>query len=131
MNEILLADDHALFREGMRYVLRKLDEQVDILDADNFQDALNAARDNPDLDLVLLDLNMPGSEGTSSVKLFRTSYQNIPVVVLSGTDHLDDIDMAMHYGTMGFISKMMPGQDMVSALRLVLAGGIYRERMAA
>ena len=120
-----MADDNALFRDGMSYVLRKLDGQVDILEVNNFPDAFNAAGDNPDLDLVLLDLNMPGSEGTPSVKLFRTSYPNIPVVVLSGTDQLDDIDMVMHYGAMGFISKMTPGQDMVSALRLVLAGGIY------
>ena len=123
--KILLADDQALFRDGMRYVLRRLDEQVDILDANNFPDALNAARDNPDIDLVLLDLNMPGSEGTSSVKIFHTNYPNIPVVVLSGTDQPDNFERVMNNGARGFISKMMPGQEMVSALRLVLNGGLY------
>jgi DNA-binding NarL/FixJ family response regulator len=123
--KILLVDDHALFRDGMRYVLRKLDEQVDILDAGNFPDALDAARDNPDLDLVLLDLHLPGSEGAPSVKLFHTSYPDVPVVVVSGTDQRDDIEKVMNSGAMGFISKMSSGQDMIHALRLVLDGGVY------
>jgi DNA-binding NarL/FixJ family response regulator len=123
--KILLVDDHALFRDGMRYVLCKLDAQVDILDAGNFPDALNAARDNPDLDLVLLDLHLPGSEGAPSVKLFHTSYPNVPVVVVSGTDQRDDIEKVMNSGAMGFISKMSSGQDMIHALRLVLDGGVY------
>jgi DNA-binding NarL/FixJ family response regulator len=123
--KILLADDHALFRDGMHYVLRKLDEQAEILDVGNFPDALNAAKDNPDIDLALLDLNMPGSEGAPSVKLFHTSYPDTPVVVISGTDQRDDIERVMNSGAMGFISKMSSGQDMVHALRLVLDGGIY------
>jgi DNA-binding NarL/FixJ family response regulator len=123
--KILLADDHALFRDGMHYVLCKLGEQVDILDAGNFPDALNLARDNPDLDLALLDLNMPGSEGAASVKLFHTRYSDVPVVVVSGTDQRDDIEKVMNSGAMGFISKMSPGQDMIHALRLVLDGGVY------
>lgn len=123
--KILLADDHALFRDGMRYVLRKLDEQAEILDVGNFPDALSAAKDNPDIDLALLDLNMPGSEGAPSVKLFHTSYPDTPVVVISGTDQRDDIERVMNSGAMGFISKMSSGQDMVHALRLVLDGGIY------
>jgi DNA-binding NarL/FixJ family response regulator len=123
--KILLVDDHALFRDGMHYVLRKLDEQVEILDAGNFPDALNAARDNPDLDLVLLDLHLPGSEGAPSVKLFHTSYPNVPVVVVSGTDQRDDIERVMNSGAMGFVSKMSSGQDMLHALRLVLDGGVY------
>ena len=123
--KILLVDDHALFRDGIRYILRKLDEQVEILDADNFPDALNTARDNPDLDLVLLDLNMSGSEGIHSVKLFSTSYPDIPVVVVSGSDQRDDIEKVMRVGAMGFISKMSSAQDMAHALRLVLDGGVY------
>jgi len=123
--KILLVDDHALFRDGMHYVLRKLDEQVDILDAGNFPDALKTARDNPDLDLALLDLNMPGSEGVASVKLFHTRYPDVPLVVVSGSDQRDDIEKVMSSGAMGFISKMSSGQDMVHALRLVLDGGVY------
>jgi len=123
--KILVVDDHALFREGMHYVLQKLDEQVEILDAGNFEDGLNAAKNNPDIDLVLLDLHLPGSVGAPSVKLFHTNYPDVPVVVVSGTDQRDDIEKVMNSGAMGFISKMSSGQDMIHALRLVLDGGIY------
>lgn len=123
--KILLADDHALFRDGMHYVLRKLDEQAVIVDAGNFPDALKAAADNPDLVLALLDLHMPGSEGVTSIKFFHESYPDVQVVVVSGTDQRSDIEKVMNSGAMGFISKMSTGQDMVHALRLVLDGGIY------
>ncbi len=123
--KILLADDHALFRDGMRYVLQKLDEQITIVEAGNFPGALDAAKNNPDLDLALLDLSMPGSEGAASVKLFHTQYPDVPVVVVSGTDQRDDIEKVMNSGAMGFISKMSSGQDMVHALRLILDGGVY------
>jgi DNA-binding NarL/FixJ family response regulator len=124
--KILLVDDHALFREGMRYVLRKLDKRVEFLDAANFPDALNAARDNPDLDLVLLDLNLPGSEGAPSIKLFHTSYPSIPVVVVSGTDQREDIEKVISNGAICFISKRSSGKDMINVLRQVLDGGVYK-----
>ena len=123
--KIMLADDHALFRDGMRHVLRELGEQVDILDADNFPDALNAAKEPPDINLALLDLNMPGSEGAASVKLFHDSYPNIPVVVVSASDYRSEIENVLNSGAMGFISKMSSGQEMINALRLVLCGGVY------
>ena len=109
----------------MHYVLRQLDENVEILDASNFPDALIAAKDNPGLDLVLLDLDMPGSEGAASVKLFSTTHPDIPVVVVSGTNQSDDIKNVMSGGAVGFISKLSTGKEMLQALRLVLDGGIY------
>jgi DNA-binding NarL/FixJ family response regulator len=121
--KILLADDHVLFRDGLHYVLHKLDEQADILDACTFTDALNIARDNPDL--ALLDLYMPDSEGVASVELFHTTYPDVPIVVVSGSEKCDDIEKVMICGAKGFISKMSSAQDMVNALRIVLDGGVY------
>lgn len=123
--KILLADDHALFRDGMRYVLRKLGEEVEILDAGNFPDGLRLAEENPDLSLALLDLHMPGSEGTGSVRQFHSRCPEVPLVVVSGTDQREDIEKVMNNGAVGFISKMSSGQEMLHALRLVLDGGIY------
>jgi DNA-binding NarL/FixJ family response regulator len=123
--KILLVDDHALFRDGMHYVLNQLDEQVEILDAGDFQSALELAGGNPDLDLALLDLNLPGSEGVASIKLFHMRFPSIPVVVVSGTDHRGDMEKAMNHGAMGFISKASSATSMVNALRAVLDGGIY------
>lgn len=123
--KILLVDDHALFRDGMHYVLRQLDEQIEILDAGNFSAALAQAEQHPDLDLVLLDLNLPGAEGIPSVKLFHTRFPALPLVVISASDHRDDIEKVLNNGAMGFISKMSNADAMVQALRLVLDGGVY------
>ncbi len=123
--QVLLADDHALFRDGMRYVLQQLGEEVEILDAGNFAEAMTLAEANPELDLALLDLNMPGSDGVASARIFCQRFPCIPLVVVSGSDQRSDIEWVMEYGAMGFISKMSSGKIMVSALRMVLEGGIY------
>lgn len=123
--KVLMADDHALFRDGMRYVLQQLADEVEILDSGNFQDALQLARDHSDIDLALLDLNMPGSDGVPSVLLFHRSFPHIPLVVVSGSDQRDDIESVMESGAMGFISKMSSSKIMLSALRMVLDGGVY------
>lgn len=123
--KILLVDDHALFRDGMHHVLRQLDKQAEILDANNLHDALVAVECNNDLDLVLLDLNMPDSDGLTSVKLFHARYPQLPVVVVSGTVRRGEIEQVMNSGALGFISKTSSSKVMVQALRMVLDGGIY------
>ncbi len=123
--KILLVDDHALFREGMHHIVSQLGEQVEILDAGSFSEAMDIAGNNPGLDLVLLDLKMPGSNGVDTVKLFHSSYPDIPIVVVSGTDHRNDIEYVMSSGAMGFISKASASKDMLHALRMVLEGSIY------
>ena len=122
---ILLADDHALFREGMHHVLRQLDDEASIMDAASFSEALSIAGKTSDLDLALLDLKMPGSDGAASVKLFHTRYPNISIVVVSGADQRDDIVSVMNSGAMGFISKASNSKEMLQALRMVLDGGTY------
>lgn len=123
--QVLLADDHALFRDGMRYVLQQLSDQVDIICAGSFDEAIQLADSNPTLDLALLDLHMPGSEGVTAIRIFHNRFPAIPLVVVSGTDQRSEIEWAMEYGAMGFISKMSSGKAMVSALREVLEGGIF------
>lgn len=122
---ILLADDHALFRDGMRYVLQQLADEVEILDAASFPEADKIASSRPGIGLALLDLNMPGSDGALSVRAFHVKYPAIPLVVVSGSERREDMERVMEYGAMGFISKMTSGKVMVGALRMVLDGGIY------
>lgn len=123
--QVLLADDHVLFRDGMRYVLQQLSEQVDILCAGDFGEALKHAENNPAIDLALMDLHMPGSDGVTSVRIFHNRFPGIPLVVVSGSDQASEIEWAMEYGAMGFISKMSSGKAMVNALRIILDGGIF------
>lgn len=124
--KIMLVDDHILFREGMRYVLQQLQGGVtEILEASNFSDGLKLAGGHPDLDLALLDLNMPGSEGLASIKFFHHCYPHIPVVVISGEESYEVMEKAMNLGAMGFVCKNSVVPEMLKALNLVLSGGVY------
>ncbi|MDD5384982.1 MAG: response regulator transcription factor [Gallionella sp.] len=123
--KILLMDDHALFRDGMRYVLQQLPEAVEILEAGNFHDGMKLAAQHPELDLALLDLNMPGSEGPISIRFFHQRYPHIPVVVVSGEEGRGYMEKVMNYGAMGFVCKSSAAPVMLSALNLVLSGGVY------
>jgi DNA-binding NarL/FixJ family response regulator len=122
---ILLADDHALFRDGMHYVLRQLADDVEILDASSFSEMLKLAEGRSAVNLVLMDLHMPGSNGPASVRTFNLKYPQVPLVVVSGSEQREDMERVMEYGAMGFISKMTSSKVMLAALRMVLDGGIY------
>lgn len=123
--KILLVDDHALFRDGMRYVLQQLPEEAEILEAGSFPEALKLAAQHPELDLTLMDLNMPGSEGALSVKFFHQRYPHIPIVVVSGEEGRSVMEKVMESGASGFVCKNSSAAVMLSALKLVLSGGVY------
>ena len=123
--KILLIDDHALFREGLSHVLRKLEEQVDILQAADLEQATQHISQNPDLDLVLLDLNMPKIGGFEILENFTKSYRSLPVVIISASNKRSDIQHALALGAMGYIPKDTTGEVMLNALQLILSGGIY------
>lgn len=123
--KILLADDHSLFRGGMRYLLQQLSGELEMLEANNFLDCLKLAGQHSDLDLLLLDLHMPGSDGAKSVSYFHQRYPHIPVVVISGEDGCASMEKTLDYGASGFISKSSNEQTMLAALNIVLSGGVY------
>jgi len=122
---LMLVDDHVLFREGLRLVLQQLPEVTEILEADSFNEALRLAEDNPDLDLALLDLNMPGSEGPPSIRYFNRRYPHIPVMVVSGEENHTIMEKVMASGALGFVCKNSSAPVMLGALSLVLSGGVY------
>jgi DNA-binding NarL/FixJ family response regulator len=123
--KILVADDHALFREGMRHVLADLEERIEVFEAANSRAALDCARLDEDLDLVLLDLNMPDMDGFEALTLFCERYPALPVVILSASNSKREMRRALDMGALGFIPKDSTGAVVLSALRLVLSGGIY------
>ena len=122
---LLLADDHALFRDGIRLLLMELDDQVTIHEADSLTTAVGAVRAYPDVDLALLDLNMPGMRGAEGVRAFRMQAREVPVVVISAADQASDIRAVLDAGAAGYVPKSSSAQVMLSALRLVLVGGVY------
>jgi two-component system, NarL family, nitrate/nitrite response regulator NarL len=123
--KILLADDHTLFREGMRHVLALLADDVAIVEAGDCVQALRAVEDNSDITLVLLDLHMPGRDGFAALDTLSRDYPVLPIVVLSGSENHADMRRALDNGAMGFIPKSATAPVMLSALRLVLSGGVY------
>jgi len=114
-----------LILEGLSNVLRELDEDVDVATAGSAADALRLLRDSGGVSLVLLDLMLPGVDGMSLLEEVRANHPDIPVVVLSGQDVSQNASRAIDAGAMGFISKRSPTRVLVSALRLVLVGGVY------
>ena len=123
--KILVVDDHALFREGLCYVLNQLEDSVLVLEASDYDTAFDVLAANPDLDLVLLDLHMPGKDGFSVLKASSKHYPTIPIVVLSASRERSDIERVLAAGAMGYILKESTGKLMLSAIRMVLSGGIY------
>ena len=123
--KILVADDHALFRDGLRYLLGQLGAPVEVFEAKDGAGALELVEVHPDLELVLLDLAMPGIDGLAGLRLLRARCPAVPVVILSGSEEPADVRQALDAGALGFIPKSSTSQVMLNALRLVLSGGAY------
>lgn len=123
--KVLLADDHPLFREGVKPVLQKLDRDLQLVEATDYPSAFAAAHQARDLDLALLDLYMPGMVGVEGVTRFRSAFPEIPVVVLSASEQAEDIHRLLNAGALGYVTKSSPSEVILNALRLVLAGGVY------
>lgn len=126
---ILLADDHPLFREGLKPVLAKLEDDVELVEAMDYPSAFDTMHRLGDgqggVDLALLDLYMPGMSGVEGVLRFRAAFPDTPVVVLSAAEHTEDIQKLLAAGALGYLTKASPTDVILSALHLVLSGGIY------
>lgn len=123
--KILIVDDHALFREGLCYVLADLAEEIKTIQASNYHEAVQLLELEPDIDLILLDLSMPGENGFTLLDFCRTQYPTISVVVLSATKQQSDLVHAIKAGAMGFIPKDSTSKIMLDALRSIMQGDIY------
>lgn len=122
---ILFADDHTLVREGIRPFLQELAQDVEVFEADNLSGAEAHADTVEGLDLILLDLKMPGMDGFNGITKLAERHPDVPIVILSGHYNRKDVIAALDYGVSGYIPKNIGGMAMVNALRLVLAGEKY------
>jgi DNA-binding NarL/FixJ family response regulator len=121
----LLADDHPLMREGVRQVLTQLEPTIEIIDAHDYPSLFAQTAQHADLDLALVDLNMPGFVGMQGITQYRHRFPDIPLVVLSASESPHDIRSALEAGALGYIPKAASTAVMLAALRQVLAGNIY------
>ena len=124
--KILVVDDHALIREAMRGVLRELrGEAAVILEASDSRQAKHQLEQNPDVELVLLDLGLPDQDGLEMLSELGNRYPTISVVVLSAQQDRETVMKAFDLGALGFIPKSGQRDVMLSALNLIFSGGVY------
>ena len=128
--KILIADDHVLFREGLKLILKQFDQEMDLIEADSFEEAARVADSSADLDMVLLDLKMPGVMGMDGLVDIRRRVGETPVVIVSGAYSKPDIAQAFKCGAAGFIPKTLGSRAMYSAINLVLSGERYVPSLA-
>lgn len=122
---ILITDDHELFRDGLKLALAELGDKVAFLDAANGAEAIAIAEDHPQLALHLLDLTLPGMDGFETLALFRQRFSHIPVAVLTASEDQVEAQRALANGARGFILKSAHRELILNALRLIVSGGIY------
>lgn len=123
--KLLVVDDHPLMREAVQGVVTRLEPGAVVLAVGDSERGFAIADAEPDLDLVLLDLNIPGLAGIPALKAWRRRYPEVPVVVLSSAADRPTVLAAIAAGAAGFIPKSSPNEVLLNALRLVLAGGKY------
>jgi DNA-binding NarL/FixJ family response regulator len=128
---LLVADDHPLFRAAVLHVLHERLPQFRTLEAASAATLGTALQEHPEVELVLLDLSMPGARGFSSLLHVRGEYPEVPVVVISSNDHPRVIRRAQQFGAAGFIPKSAPAEAMGEAIEAVLDGGSWFPPMAA
>ena len=119
-----------MFRAGLRLVLQAIDEGAELLEAADGGEALRLVDAHPDLDLVLLDLEMPGVDGRTGLRRLREAHPEVPVVIVSATEDGVQMREAIEAGASGYVPKGLPEAAMRAALQLVLAGGVYVPRGA-
>ena len=128
---LLVADDHPLFRAAVLHVLHERFAQYATLEAASAATVSSTLQAHPQVELVLLDLTMPGVRGFSTLLHVRGEYPEIPVVIISSNDHPRVIRRAQQFGAAGFIPKSASGQEIAQAVAAVLDGGSWFPPMTA
>jgi len=123
--KVLVIDDHPLIQEALHHVLRALDPAVELIEAHDASEAHAALSRDPDTQLILLDLTLPGCDGFVLLSDLRQEWPSLPVLVLSATHDRGTVERALDLGAMGFIPKTANTRVLLDALRLVLSGGVY------
>lgn len=122
---IIVADDHPLFRGALKQAVAGIFTELSVIEAGTLEETVQALSGNADVDLVLLDLKMPGVSGFSGLTFLRSQHPAVPIIVVSGVDDSATIRTCMEFGAAGYIPKTTPIESMNTAIRSVLAGGTW------
>jgi len=122
---ILVADDHALMREGVKLSLQGLDPSIRVTEAEDADRVRQVLQQDTNIDMILLDLFMPGSDGFRLLTEICQIHQETPVIILSGSQATANIKKAIECGASSYIPKTLPSEEMLRIMRHILDGGVY------
>ncbi len=122
---LIIADDHPLFRGALREAVSGLFDDVEIAEAGSFEDLAKLLERGADIDLILLDLTMPGVRGFSGLMYLRAQYPSVPIIVVSANDDPAVIRRCMDFGASGFIPKTLGIETMRGAITCVFEGSVW------
>jgi DNA-binding NarL/FixJ family response regulator len=123
--KILHLDDHILFAEGLRAVLSQHAKEIEIINAHDSEQGLMLIDQNQDIDLIFIDLNMPGLNGLAFIDRINERELFIPFVVLSASENIWDIREALKSGAAGFIPKTYSCEKILEVIEQVMLGEVY------
>jgi DNA-binding NarL/FixJ family response regulator len=124
-HRFVIADDHPLFRGALRAAIIGAFEGAEFTEAGDIDSLVAELEREPEMDLILLDLAMPGVRGYSGLLLLRAQYPGIPVIVVSAHEEAGVVRRCMGFGASGFIPKTTDVEHMREAIRVVLGGGVW------
>ncbi|NMM41028.1 response regulator transcription factor [Pseudoalteromonas arctica] len=125
MSQFLIADDHPLFREALKGALMAKFDGLEVFESENFETTLQVLSEQEDLDILLLDLHMPGSGDLYGLIRIREDYPSLPIAVVSGSEDINIVSKVMSYGAMGFIPKSSSSDDIGGAINQILDGDVW------
>tara|TARA_R110000744_G_scaffold2262_30_gene9273 strand:+ start:2250 stop:2921 length:672 start_codon:yes stop_codon:yes gene_type:complete len=125
MYKILVADDHPLFREAIINTISTAFPGSTTYETEDIESTLALVKDNDDVDLILLDLNMPGMTGLNGLLDVRNECPTTPVVIVSAETEKQKILQTLSYGAVGFIAKSSSKKVIGEAIQSVFAGNVY------
>ncbi len=123
--KFLIVDDHPVLREGIAALLRRAGPEVAMLEAGTVPEALRLAEANDDLDVVILDMVLPGMDGLRAIGEFGRVRPEVPVIVLSSSEKAEDARRALASGALGYVPKSASHNTLLAAISLVMDGEVY------
>ena len=124
-SRLIVADDHPLFRGALRQAVAAVLPSAKIDEAGSFEELTALLGPDSDVDMIFLDLTMPGIRGFSGLIYLRAQYPAIPVVVVSASDDVGTIRRSLDFGASGFIPKRFGVETLRDAIVKVTAGDIW------
>lgn len=124
-NTFIVADDHPLFRDALIHAIGNCVGDAAIVEADSLDSLQQVVDANPDADLLLLDLNMPGVSGFSALAYIRNKHESLPTVIVSANDDPAVIRRSIQHGASGFIPKSSPIAELEDGIKAVLEGEVW------